>query len=280
MCNGTIETLKFLRDALLVLIIIIFLLLETIVIFNPIVFPFWAMICRKSFGEQVCGTCKNDIDEVYQQVCQSLLLWEIKLFPMWMKRQFVLAGPQLFSVIDQYNVAHELKGDDKIEFVGRISEEARNYLWRRKYPLDRDAVIAKAKKLSEEILTDLIERDKDEVIDVFIEKTTPSSACVKLLMDYACQKNFSSLGRKCLVKLILKHGLSADLIDFAYNLDYKPLTELINDTLVIRNQSLMMDQFAGTGDDKELLWQKFCKDNEYICIDAERKMQQWMFKEF
>lgn len=106
-----------------ILILLFISMLSVVVCFNPVLFPIWMLFGRrKQAAHLLFGHDQDCWDTLVAALPRALCCWEVKFFPWFMKKDFVLAYPDEFSAKNQVRGARECTQDELDAYIRKLSK--------------------------------------------------------------------------------------------------------------------------------------------------------------
>lgn len=151
----------------------------------------------------------NEIDDILKSTSQSLLMWEVKIFPWRMRRHFVEALPHLFSEAEQIRCFFGYL--DRQEYLSKLSSEAIDALWATGDDAARVHILNFRKNYARKEMEYLIDKNMADKARQYAQNATFSKDIIMLLIEKCSEK----LALQLLLSAIRKNGLSPELLRYA-----------------------------------------------------------------
>jgi hypothetical protein len=287
---------------ILLLVCIVFPFLWGI-IFNPVIFVFFALGIPASaanwiYGqeEENDGRYNNPLDQVGSEMInwfirfnRRMLGWEIRLLPWYARKHFVAADSLEFEPYEAMRYFRGLKSDkEKMQFLLPlipVKESGRhtaflNSMWNLAEGAECKMVLeakdCRQKSFSVEEVKYACDHNLVEIVKENIENNTPSSEVLMFLM----QRYTTTSDKNCgmwLSFLIKREGLASSLIDYAYSLESDKLNKLVEEGMSVYGQ-VSLAKHAKSYDLDE--WSDLCTTTSDICPEAQKLMTEDMLRIF
>ena len=176
---------------------------------NPILFPIWAALFPQSMAGSLVPDRDNEIDVMLKSTSQSLLMWEIKMFPWRMRRHFVEALPHLFSEAEKIQCFFGYL--DRQEYLSKLSSASIDALWATGDDAARVHILNSKKSYSRKEMEYIIDKNMEDRARQYAQNATFSKDILILLIEKLPQK----LALQLLINAIRKNGLTPDLLRYA-----------------------------------------------------------------
>jgi len=244
----------------------------TVTVFNPVIFPVWAMIWPKKMAAMLFAYDSTDsgcINGLYV-FWRWLLLWEVRLMPWHARWRFVDEAPKYFSkkdLLKYYRLAKD--GEAALKHLRHRGVDICEDVWQSNDYADQYAVIKASKSYNDEHIAFMLQnKDLHVMLSEYAQQNTLSLGSLRLLLYSMSGGEFDEgLRMKILKQQIIKNGLPADMIEEIIGRKDE-LARMVSSWLEIYSQC----KVAQKADKTE--WLQFCKTTSEICAEAQKMMTQ------
>lgn len=246
----------------------------TVAVFNPVIFPLWAMIWPKKMAAMLFAYDSTDsgwLTNGLNAFWQWLLLWEVRLMPWHARWWFVDEAPERFSkknLLKYYRLAKD--GVAALKHLRHRGVDISEDVWQSNDYTDQYAVIKASKSYNDEHIAFMLQnKDLHVMLSEYAQQNTLSAESLRLLLYSMSGGEFDEgLRMKILKQQIIKNGLPSDMIkEFVGKGD--ELARMVSSWLEIYSQC----KVAQNANEAE--WLQFCcKTTSEICAEAQKLMTQ------
>lgn len=251
------------------IIIAIVLIAMFILVYNPVMFLFWSIICPKKAAKMLY---EADL-EWYSEFCIALNCWMIALYPFCMKKHFMA-----LREIKYYSVKEQCKyyrwTERRADVIRQMSDKAVQKLWKENYFDDRVQIASAGVKLSAEQFDYLVRTGQTTQVLAYVRRWTPNADMVRVLIKEG--------EIQLLVFVVKSYGLSAEVVNEVFASEDEKLIAAVKEALVVysHRQTVLNTQRSDEGGRKE--WMAFCSSVESgkIRSFAQKAMNGWQYDAF
>ena len=245
----------------------------TVAVFNPVIFPLWAMIWPKkmagmlfAYDSETGGWLTNGLNAFWQW----LLLWEVRLMPWHARWWFVDEAPERFSkedLLHYYRLAKD--GVTALIHLRHRGVDICEDVWQSNDYADQLAVIKASKSYNDEHIAFMLEnKDLHAMLSEYAQQNTLSADVLRMLIRSMSGGDFDEgLRMKILKQQIIKNGLPANMIEEIIGRKDE-LARMVSSWLEIYSQCKV------TQNANKAAWLQFCKTTSKICAEAQKLMTQ------
>ena len=253
----------------------------TVTVFNPVIFPVWAMIWPKKMAAMLFAYDSTDsgwLTNGLNAFWQWLLLWEVRLMPWRARWWFIHETPKRFSKEDRltyYRLAKD--GAEALEHLRHrgcdiCAEVWNGAVWGAPSDAERfDVIRSKGlnDRLSPEEINFMIDNQElREQLEDYLKYNTLSVETLRMLIETMSGGEFDEgLRMKILKQQIIKNGLPANMIEEIIGRKDE-LARMVSSWLEIYSQCKVAQNA------NEAAWLQFCKTTSEICAEAQKLMTQ------
>lgn len=245
----------------------------TVAVFNPVIFPLWAMIWPKKMAAMLFAYDSTDggwLTNGLNAFWQWLLLWEVRLMPWRARWWFIHETPKRFSKEDRLTYYRLAK--DRVSALKHLRHRGCDIcedVWQSNDYADQYAVIKASKSYNEEHIAFMLQnKDLHVMLSEYAQQNTLSADVLRMLIRSMSEGDFDEgLRMKILKQQIIKNGLPADMIEEIIGRKDE-MARMVSSWLEIYSQCKV------TQNANKAAWLQFCKTTSKICAEAQKLMTQ------